>query len=78
MKIIKCRRCPANIVFLKTAKGHQIPIDIDSLTVEDKRNLDAHQEVEFRHGDHVSHFASCPAAASFRKPKVKNETSIPK
>lgn len=62
MDIRKCRDCGAEIVFLKTAAGKTMPILASSVEEGD---------VLFDHKKHKSHFADCPAAAKFRKPKEK-------
>jgi hypothetical protein len=53
-----CRKCGAPIVFLKTAKGNQMPVNADSVSPGDAL-------VDLK--KHKSHFATCPAASSFRK-----------
>lgn len=55
-----CRSCGAAIVFLRTAAGRSMPVDaIDVLP--DDTTYDAKR--------HVSHFATCPEAKLWRKPK---------
>ncbi len=68
MKLQQCKKCDADIVFLKTKNNKAIPVDYDSLTHEDMTNL-AFGDVVFRFGEHVSHFATCPDAKKFRKVK---------
>ena len=45
-----CKRCPAVIRFVHTKSGKRMPVDV----------------VKDQDGVYVSHFATCPAAASFR------------
>lgn len=54
----KCRSCQASIVWMKTARGANMPVDADS--VDEGDDL-------FDHTRHVSHFATCPNAAQHRK-----------
>ena len=54
----KCRKCKAAIVFVRTAKGKQMPVNAETWT---------QGEVLYNPEKHVSHFATCPAAAHFRK-----------
>lgn len=55
-----CRACQAPIAFLKTRTGKSIPINADTVRPDD---------TDFDHTRHKSHFADCPQAAQFRKPK---------
>jgi hypothetical protein len=61
----KCRSCGTYIVSLKTSKGNNMPVNADSIkecgTESTEMPLfDAKQ-------GHISHFATCPAAAIYRK-----------
>lgn len=67
--IRKCNRCEQEIAFLKTASGKTMPVDAESLSEEDVELINRGDQPEFRYNDHVSHFATCPAAAEFRRPK---------
>lgn len=57
----KCSKCQREIIFLKTAKGKNIPVNAETVEWGD---------TEYEHGKHISHFSDCPAAASFRKPEL--------
>lgn len=60
----KCKGCGAPIVFMKTRKGKYIPVDAESI----KTN-----EVFFNpNSGMIAHFATCPKAQDFRKPKQKS------
>ena len=59
-KLAKCRSCDEYIVFLKTKRGANMPVDADS--VEEGDEL-------FDHTRHVSHFSTCPDADKFRRRK---------
>lgn len=53
-----CRSCKAAIVWFKSDAGKNIPIDAATVLPED-------QQLELPR--HVSHFATCPDAAKFRR-----------
>jgi hypothetical protein len=57
-----CSGCGKGIVWLKTAAGKNMPVDIETTKREDK---------EFDTSRHVSHFSTCAEAARFRKAKEK-------
>jgi hypothetical protein len=57
-RIVRCKSCHARIVWLKTAKGANMPVDADTVKPEDQMFLP--------NSDHVSHFATCPNAAKHR------------
>lgn len=64
----KCRACEAEIAFVKTKRGRSMPVDAESLTEEDVEILGrVGDSVEYRHGEHVSHFSTCASASSFRR-----------
>jgi hypothetical protein len=56
----KCRSCGAEIVWLKTINGKNMPVDAE--TFEDGDEL-------FEPKRHTSHFATCPDAEKFRRKK---------
>lgn len=56
----KCTSCGAAIKYLRTERGHWMPVNAESVGAEDKL---------FKPGVHVSHFANCPQAAEHRKSK---------
>lgn len=68
MKVQQCKKCNADIVFLKTKNDKAIPVDYDTLTHEDMTNMSS-GDVLFRFGEHISHFVTCPEAKKFRKVK---------
>jgi len=61
------KACGKEIAFLRTAKGRPMPVDGDSLTTADREALARKEEVAYRHGEHVTHFATCVARAQFRR-----------
>jgi len=56
----KCKSCHAEIVWLKSKKGKNIPVDAETY----------HGEEGFDFEKHRAHFATCPNAEDFRKSKV--------
>ena len=68
----QCKKCSAEIYFLRTKKGLVTPVNAESMAKEeiDFAKVGGH-DVSFDHTRHISHFATCPAASSFRKKVVK-------
>lgn len=64
-----CKSCKKEIVFLETNSGSAIPVDLDSLTISEQSWTIGHQKMFFDKSKHVTHFATCPDAKKFRKPK---------
>ena len=62
-RIVRCSSCRAQIIWLKTAKGKNMPVDADTVKPEDT--------VFDAESDHISHFATCPNANQHRKPGPK-------
>lgn len=60
----KCKKCGKEIVFIKTKAGKLAPVDYESLQEYEKGLPESHLKLE-KH--HISHFATCPFANSFRK-----------
>lgn len=58
MKTSRCRSCDAEIVWLKTATGKNMPVDASTVTEGDDK---------FNPEKHVSHFATCPFAKQHRR-----------
>lgn len=56
----KCTSCGAALKYLRTERGHWMPVNADTVGADDKI---------FKPGVHMSHFATCPFAAAHRKPK---------
>ncbi len=59
--ISKCRACGAALLWMKTKKGRNIPVDWDVRYVDD-------EEFSMVAG-HISHFSTCSDPDKFRKPK---------
>lgn len=57
MKEGRCRSCDERIIWLVTNTGKNMPVDADSI------------DEQFDAKRHTSHFANCPDADKFRKPK---------
>jgi len=69
VRIAKCRSCQANIVWMKTERGKNMPVDADSV---DEAELEPHPQYggspQFdQELGHVSHFSTCPDASSHRR-----------
>jgi hypothetical protein len=65
MKTARCRSCQAEVVWLKTRNGKNVPVDVTSFDPVEFE-LDP---PEFDPKLHVAHFATCPQAAEHRKPR---------
>lgn len=59
-RITRCRSCRAQIIFLRTAAGKQIPCDADTVEPADE---------DFDPERHMTHFRTCPNANQHRKPR---------
>lgn len=57
-RITRCRSCNARIIFLTMASGKKMPVEADTVEVDDE---------EFDSERHESHFAQCPV--SHRRPR---------
>lgn len=66
-----CKACYHAIVFLRTNTGNIIPVNVETISVEEKAKYESGEEILFRFGAHISHFATCEKAANFRKYKYK-------
>ena len=72
---MKCRAdgCGEEIIFTLTKNGKQMPTNLSSLTEEDvewllNRDKDDYGKLlPYRHGEHVSHYATCTDPEQFRK-----------
>ena len=58
LDIRHCRSCGDSIVWLRTATGQFMPVNVDSAEPGD---------VTYIPGKHVSHFATCPHSNQWRK-----------
>lgn len=73
MKIVKCRACDADIVFLLTRKGKRNPVDLDSIPVPEGKfrrewiEILRDKDLLFDFDRHVSHFQTCPHSSKFQK-----------
>lgn len=56
----RCQACGAELIWLKTAIGSNMPTNADAV-LEDDQLFDSTR--------HTSHFATCPSADKFRRPK---------
>ena len=83
MRRTQCRACGAEIGFIKTAAGKTCPVDAKSVyflpdlgdelcVLPDgtaQRGLRVDEEGNSTQIGYVSHFATCPEADKFRKPR---------
>ena len=68
MKIAHCSSCRADVVWLKTSKGKNMPMDADYLARIHDMDDDAPEFNYELHHDGV-HWSTCKFADSHRKPK---------
>ena len=91
MRTTQCRACGAEIGFIKTVAGKSIPVDAEEVMYwqnQDgaKKIVTPNGEVISAdlEGDpnkatgigFVSHFATCPCADKFRKPRKKDRRKV--
>lgn len=84
MKTSYCRACGAEIGFIKTVAGKTIPVNPEEVTYEQKAGgslkivtpngevLSAERPADLQKATgigYISHFATCPQADKFRKPR---------
>lgn len=58
LELSSCLTCEADIVWLRTRSGRNMPVDADSVEPGD---------TEFDSDRHVSHFSTCPDAGRHRR-----------
>jgi hypothetical protein len=59
---VPCRSCKAPVVWFRTAAGKRMPVD-EATT----QPIDAEHQLDLKR--HISHFATCPDQAKWRKPR---------
>ena len=84
MRTAPCRGCGAEIGFIKTVAGKTIPVNPEEVAYEQKAGgslkivtpngevLSAERPADPQKATgigYISHFATCPASDSFRKPR---------
>lgn len=57
-----CRDCDADITWLKTKAGKNMPVNTESLESRDDTEYDANK-------GHEAHWSTCPSADNFRRKK---------
>lgn len=64
----KCKSCGAEIVWITTINGKSMPCNAEKTTIvtEDGKTITGH----------ISHFATCPQAATFRKKEGLNNGKL--
>lgn len=73
--VAKCKKCDAEILFLRTSKGNLIPVDVESVSRDEQHDLKQGKDVLFVRGQHITHFSSCKFADDFRKKKKSEATA---
>ena len=68
-EITVCKRCRAEIMFLRTRLGRQMPVNVTVVGNGESFRAPNHGEIHYCPGEHQSHFATCVAAAEFRRPR---------
>jgi len=71
--VSNCKSCLHAIIFTRTKTGSLLPVNVESLTGEEIAKYKSGEEITFRYGTHISHFATCPEASKFRKKESTNE-----
>jgi hypothetical protein len=64
-----CKSCFQAIIFARTKTGSLLPVNVDTLSNEELEKYKSGEEITFRYGIHISHFATCPDAKLFRREK---------
>jgi hypothetical protein len=60
VRVVHCRSCGAPIVWLDTNNNRRMPVDAATVRPEDR---------SYEQGQHVCHFATCPQANEWRRPR---------
>lgn len=77
MNVVTCSKCKARMMFVPTAAGKTMPLDTDpvsdgNVVIEDGKAVVLTADMlcnAYTVPRYKSHFATCPAANSFRKAK---------
>lgn len=70
LKISRCRSCDARGVWMLTSEGKNILVEAESIDEADLEFDGATGKPLFNQkAGHEAHFANCPDAAKWRKPK---------
>lgn len=69
----KCSKpqCAKPIAFLPTKTGKTMPVDEDSLSIQDMADIEDGKPVLYDGKRHVSHFGTCQFASQFSKKAKK-------
>lgn len=63
----KCRDCQADIVWMITRKGKNIPVDIESVDTDHLFAIGPDEKLSFEYGTNVAHFNTCPQGEKNRR-----------
>lgn len=66
VQVTRCRSCDAAVVWMKTNRGRNMPVDVDGIDEADLTYEDGKPLFDPEAG-HVSHFATCPHAEKHRR-----------
>lgn len=66
-RIVRCHGCNAKIIWFKTEAGKNMCVDADTVEPQDVE-LDLRTAARPQ-GKHIAHWASCPSANQFRRPR---------
>ena len=62
---VKTCKCGASIVFLRTKKGNRMPVNV--VPTDAKFRGPSAGELEYAHGVHQPHWATCEHAPDFKR-----------
>jgi hypothetical protein len=62
-----CRSCKERVLMIKTVNQKWIPVNLTSLSADDIGRVIDGSPMEYEHGRHIAHFATCPEAKKWRK-----------
>lgn len=65
--IVKCKSCGAEIVWLKTYVGKNMPVNVPKFEDGESAHEAVTTALEFNPDCMISHFATCPNAKKHRK-----------
>lgn len=57
--VSECKYCGESIVWVDTEEGGRLPVEPDSLSLEDQRDRLRGQEILYRPEDHTNHVKTC-------------------
>lgn len=64
-----CGTCKKEIVYTITRKGASMPTDLNSIPPDEVEKIKKGEKINFRFGEHISHFSTCSDPGKYRKNK---------